>query len=258
MRVLRCLAAGVLLAAGIIGAGIAIDVRSGYAAGNSSLVVSPGQGSPDAQFTATYRSPSARGRGHPNTCPTAQITFKWDGSPLGQAAPTRTGNTCVAALHAAPPPGVYRGTSSHTITVSNDASAHARYLVVVRQASTPSSGPPSATPTGTTESAVNPQSAGVAGTPPDTASSSPYAGSQAATSGMTMWVVAFGAVLFLAGAGMFGVITWRRRHPNLGTEAPRALADTDTRPLPLRHRPAHRAARRFDLRRSTTGASRYR
>jgi hypothetical protein len=240
MHVLRCLAAGLLLAAGVIGAGIVIDDRSAYAAGNTSLIVSPGEGTPGAQFTATYRWPSVKAHGQPPACTPSQITFEWDGSTLGQAAPARTGSGCVAALHATPPPGAYRGTSTHTITVANDASARATYRVTERQASQPSSSPPSATPPSTTE-AADPQATAVPGEPSDTASSAALAGSpKSGNAGTTAGLIGFGRVLFLAGAATLSFIAWRRRRPPLAAQLASPQAAADTRPLPPRHRGVHR------------------
>ncbi len=251
MRALRRPAAGLLLAAGIIGAGIAIDAPSGHAADNTSLTVSPGEGSPDAQFTAVYRWPSTKARKHANACVPGQITFAWDGALLGRAASTRAGNACVAVLQATPPPGAYHGTSGHTISVTDDASAQARYTITERPAGSPSAGT-SATPDSATESAVDPQATGLAGVPaaPSDTDSPTTLGQQDASSGVTGWLIAFGVLLFLAGAGTFGVIAWRTRRPKSATEAPWTPADTDTQPLPLpdqaTHRGAHRAHRRLD------------
>jgi hypothetical protein len=240
MHVPRCLAAGLLLAAGVIGACIVIDDRSAYAAGNTSLVVSPGEGSPGAQFTATYRWPAVKAHGQPPACTPSKITFEWDGSTLGQAAPARTGSGCVAALHATPPPGTYRGTSTHTITVANDASARATYQVIERQASQPSSEPPSATSPGTTE-ATDPPTTAVPGKPSDTASSAALAGSpKSGNAGTTVGLIGFGTVLFLAGAATLGFIAWQRRRLPLAARPASPRAAADTRPLPLRHRGAHR------------------
>ena len=240
MHVLRCLAAGLLLAAGVLGAGIVIDDRSAYAAGNTSLVVTPGEGSPGAQFTATYRWASVKAHGQPPACTPSQITFEWDGSTLGQAATARTGSSCVAALPAAPPPGAYRGTSTHTIAVANDASARATYQVIERQAGQPSGEPTSATSPGTTE-AVDPPATAVPGEPSDTASSAALAGSpKSGNGGTTVGLVGFGTVLFLAGAAALGFIAWQRRRPPLAARLASPRAAADTRPLSLRHRGAHR------------------
>jgi hypothetical protein len=240
MHVLRCLAAGLLLAAGVIGPGIVIDDRSAYAAENTSLVVSPGAGSPGAQFTATYRWPTVKAHGQPPACTPSQITFEWDGSTLGQAATARTGSGCVAALHAAPPSGAYRGTSTHTITVANDASARAAYQVIERQASQPSSEPPSATSPGTTE-AADPPATAVPGEPSDTASSAALAGSpKSGNAGTTVGLIGVGTVLFLGGAATLGFIAWQRRRPPLVARLASPRAAADTRPLPLRHRGVHR------------------
>jgi hypothetical protein len=236
MRVLRRPAAGPLLAAGIIGAGVAVGAPCGYAANNTSLAIGPGQGSPVAQFTVMYRWPSTKARKHSDAhaCMPDQVTFEWDGSLLGRAASTLDGDTCVAALRAAPPPGAYHGASVHTIRVANDASAHATYTVVERPAGPPSAGTSSAAPERTTDSAVDPQVTGVAGVPAPSDAASPTAradGQQGADSGVTGWLTAFGVVLFLAGAGAFGVIAWRTRHPGPDAEAPGSPADTDTQPL---------------------------
>jgi hypothetical protein len=257
MRVLRRPAAGLLLAAGIIGAGVEVGAPCGYAANNTSLAVSPGQGGPVAQFTVMYRWPSTKARKHSDAhaCMPDQITFEWDGSLLGRAASTLDGDTCVAALHAAPPPGAYHGASAHTISVANDVSAHATYTVIERLAGPPSAGTSSAAPERTTDSAVDPQVTGLAGVPAvasDGAGPTARAdGQQGADSGVTGWLIAFGVVLFLAGAGAFGVIVWRTRHPRPDAEAPGSPgspADTDTQPLSLQDPAAGgaRAHRRFD------------
>jgi hypothetical protein len=252
MRALCRPAAGLLLAAGIIGAGIAIDAPSGHSADNTSLSVSPGEGSPDAQFTAVYRWPSIKARKHSNACVPDQVTFEWDGAPLGRAASTRAGSACVAVLRAAPPPGAYHGTSGHTISVTGDASARASYTVTERPTSSPSAGTSSATPDSATESAVDPQPTGLAGVPapPSDTDSPTTLGQQDANSGVTGWLIAFGALLFLAGAGTFGIIAWRTRHPKSAAAAPWTPADADTQTLPLpdqaTHRGAHRARRRLD------------
>src|SRR5262245_57529162 len=124
MRVLRRLIAGLLLATGVVGAGVAMDGGYGYAAGGTSLVVSPREGRPDAQFTATYRWLPDKGPRH--MCIPDQVTFEWDGSTLGSATSARAGNTCIATLHVAPPRRAYQGTSTHTISVTNG-SARAAY-----------------------------------------------------------------------------------------------------------------------------------
>jgi hypothetical protein len=213
MRVLRRPAASLLLAAGIIGAGVAIGAPCGYAANNTSLAVSPGQGSQVAQFTVMYRWPSTKARKHSDAhaCTPDQITFEWDGSLLGRAASTLDGDTCVAALHAAPPPGVYHGASTHTISVTNDASAHATYTVIERPAGPPSARTSSAAPESTTDATVDPQVTGLAAVP--AAPSDAASPTTRADSGVTGWLIAFGVVLFLAGAGAFGAIAWRARHP---------------------------------------------
>jgi hypothetical protein len=233
---------------GIIGAGIASDAPCGYAANNTSLTVGPGQGGPAAQFTVMYRWPSTKPRKHSDAhaCIPDQITFEWDGSLLGRAASTLAGDTCIATLHAAPPPGAYHGASTHTISVTNDASTHATYTVIERPAGPPSAGTSSATPDSTTDPTVDPQVTGLAGVPAapsDAASPTALAnGQQGAGSGLTGWLIAFGAVLFLAGAGTFGVIAWRTRHPSPDAEAPWSPADTDTQPLSLGDPAARRAA----------------
>jgi hypothetical protein len=252
LRVLRRPTAGLLLAAGIIGAGIAIGAPSGYAVDNASLAVSPSQGSPGAQFTVMYRwqSTSVRGRKHPSGCAPGQITFEWDGSPLGSAAATLAGNSCVAVLRVAPPPGVYHGASVHTISVASDPSARATYTVVDGPGSTPSAGTSSATPDDTaTYSAVDPQATAVAGVqtaPPDTASPTALAdrGQDTGGGGIAGWLIAFGAVLFLTGAGTLGLSGWRARHPKPDAETPWSLANGDTQQFSLPDRAARRAAHR--------------
>src|SRR5258707_12438247 len=141
MRVPSRPVVGLLLVAGLIGAGVAVKAPSGYAARNTSLIVSPDQGSANTQFTVTYRWPSTTAKKRPNThaCTPEQITFEWDGSPLGRATATSAGNACVAVLRAAPPPGTRQG--GHTITVDTDSSVRATYTVTARPSSagTPSS-----------------------------------------------------------------------------------------------------------------------
>jgi hypothetical protein len=250
MRALRRPAAGLLLAAGIIGAGIAIDAPSGHAANNTSLAVSPGRGSPDAPFTVIYRWPSTnlRKRSGGHACMPGQIAFEWDGSLLGRAASTPAGDGCVAVLQAAPPPGAYRGASAHTIGVTNDRSARATYTVIERATGAETS----ATPDSTTDPPIDPQATGLAGvpaTPPGAASPTALAGGQqGGDGGVTGWLIAFGVLLFLAGAGTFGLVAWRARHPKPDADAPWSPADTDTQSLSLRDRGAWRAVHRADRR----------
>src|SRR5262245_57113621 len=239
MPVLCRLAAGMLLAGGVVGTGLAIDAESGYAAGNASLVVSPGEGRPDGSFTATYRWLAGRGRSHTNTCVPSQITFDWDGSTLARATPTRSGNTCVATLRATPPPGRYRGSSPHTITVTSDASVRATYTVIQPQAGRPSGAPASATPPSTTDAAV-PQSTGDPGIPSDAPVSAARTDNRHAWStGTTLDLIGLGTVLFLAAAATLGIVAWRRRDA-LDARVPAPRAAEDTQPLPLRRGGAHR------------------
>jgi hypothetical protein len=245
MLVLRRRAAGLLLAGGIIGTGIAIDTPPGHAA-DTSLTVSPGRGSVDAQFTVTYRWPAARGRRHTSICVPDQVTFEWDGSPLGRAAATPAGSACVATLRTTPPQGALHGTDTYAISVTNDRSARATYTVTEGPAGTPSANPSSAAPDGL-DPGADPQATDVAGEP--SASAAPTAERAAGGSanlGAPGWLIAFGTVLFLVGAGMFGMIAWQSRRRRSDAEALRPL-DTDAQSRALRgrteRRPAHRARR---------------
>jgi hypothetical protein len=244
MRALRRPAVGLLLAAGIVGAGIAINAPSGYAVDDTSLTVSPDQGGPDAQFTVVYRWPAANARKHSTAraCMPGQITFEWDGSSLGRAPATLAGGSCAATLRAAPPPGAYHGTAAHTISVTNDASARATYTVTERPAGTPSAG----TPDSATDSAVDPPAI-LPATPPGAAGSTALADGQQGAGDGTAWLIAIGVVLALTGAGVFGVVVWRTRHPKPDAEAPWLLADDNTQPIAVRPA-AHRARRRLGLR----------
>jgi hypothetical protein len=254
MRALRRPSVGLLLVAGVIGAGIAIDAPPGYATNDTSLVVSPGVGGADAQFTVRYRSPTVRIRKHLAGCLLGQITFQWDGVLLGRAASTEVGGSCVATLNATPPPGAYQGASSHTLTVTNDASARATYTVTEGTDGTQ----PSA---GAADPGADPQPTefvGVPAGPPDGVGSTAVTGGQpGAGSGVTGWLIAFGAVLVLTGGGALGFFLWRIRRPEPDAEGayPSRMepSSTDawsskdmdnTRVLPVRDRATRRAAHR--------------
>jgi hypothetical protein len=234
-----------LLAVGIIGAGIAISAPSGQAA-DTSVTVSPSRGGPDDEFTVVYRWPAASGRNKhstPRACTTDEITFKWDGSPLGRAPSTLSNGTCTATLRAAPPSGTYQGTTAHTIGVTIDASARASYTVIENTAGTPSAG--------TTDSATDPAAetpVTVPATPPDATGPNGAATGQGAGGG-TGWLIAFGLALALAGAGALGFIVWRTRHPKPAADVPWSPVEYDTQQLPVGGRAvrpaAHRARRRF-------------
>jgi hypothetical protein len=247
MRVPRRPVVGLLLVAGLIGAGVAVKAPSGYAARNTSLVVSPDQGSANTQLTVTYRWPSTTATRHPNThtCTPEQITFEWDGSLLGTATATPTGNTCVAVLRTAPPPGTRQG--AHTITVDTDSSLRATYTYAVTARPSSAGTPSSATRESTTGAAIDPLATGsqdaLATGSEDALAPEPYTTNQAGIAdgrqggdGASAWYIALGVILFLAGTSAFGVIVWRTRHPKSDVE--------DTRTVPLRApttwRPAHR------------------
>jgi hypothetical protein len=238
MRAFRRPVAGLLLAAVIVGAGTVIDASSGYAAGGASLAVSPSEGSPQAQFTVTYRWPSTRARKHAAACVPDQITFKWDGALLGHAASTLARDSCVAALNATAPPGG-SDARTHTITVAEDASAHATYLVTGDPAGTPSAGA-----SDSTDPPVDPQMTGAA-TPADAAGPTGLTTEQqGGGSGMMGWLIVFGALLVLAGVGMFGFIIWRTRRPEPDAQAPWSPGDMDTQPIAVQDRAARRSAHR--------------
>lgn len=230
-RALACRAAGLLLAAGMIGAGIAIGAPSGYAAGSASLTVSPGEGSPDARFTVTYRWPVTRGRKHVTGCLPGQVTVEWDGSVLGRAVSRPDGETCVAALEATPPRG--SGAGRHTVSVTRDASARATYLVTGSPTEEPSAGT-----VDSTDPPVGPQVPDASGVPADAAApagtGTPEA-RQDSGGGLMGWLISFGALLVVGGAGMFGFILWRSRRAG-----PEPAWDMDTRPVAMRNRAARR------------------
>jgi hypothetical protein len=241
----RLLAAGMLLVGGAVGVGLAVDPGSGYAAGDTSLVVSPGSGRPDASFTTAYRwLASSRGRRRTNDCAFTQITFEWDGTVLGRATPTRSGSDCIATLRAVPPSGRYRATGTHTITVTRDSSVRAAYAIVQVQASQPPLSAP-ASPLPDPSDMTNPLVPDDLGT---SGNSATPAAAQAADSpnvqntGMTVVLTGFGTVLFLVGAGALGFIVWRRRQATAEMPLPALGANDETQQLPLRHRGAHRRA----------------
>jgi hypothetical protein len=223
MRALRLVVVSLLVAAGIT-----VGAPAGYAARDASLTLSPAQGSPDASFTVTYRySSSADKKGH--GCVSA-VTFRWDSKGLGPAASVPAGDSCVATLQAAPPPGTYRRISTHTISVGGDGlpGAHASYTVIPgppASTRTPSAGAHVPTPGSTDTATVDPQLTSLA-EPAAANPSNPAAGDRTASKDLTGfpgWIVALGTLLFLAGAGAFGVIAWRARRPK-----PEADADPDT------------------------------
>jgi hypothetical protein len=235
--------AALLLVVGIVG-GIAIHAPSGHAETNGSLTVSPGQGGPQTEFAALYRWSSGKERKRSNACLSRQITFTWDGSPLGLATSTLTGRTCVATLRSVPPPGAGGGT--HTIGAAEDPSARATYTVTGNPAGNSSDPSPTAVPEDTTTAgpvdsinpadAANPQVTALAAPPGGSTPTASADGERDPGSGLVPWLIAFGAVLFLTGTGAFGLVVRRARRPE---------SDSDTQPLPLvsqvARRPAHRA-----------------
>jgi hypothetical protein len=243
MLVLRRRAASLLLTGGIIGAGIAIGAPSGYGA-DTGLAVSPRQGSPDAQFAATYRWPATKGRRHSTVCAPGEITFEWDGSLLGRATPTQAGGTCVATLRATPPQRTYRGATTHAISVTSDRSARATYTVTERTAASPSADASPAVTDSTTDPAGDPAATDLAGAPAASAGPTAPTVGQNANSGASFWLIAFGTTLFLAGVGMFGMIAWRARHPKPDAQAPRPSPDNQTQPRAPQGQTPRRAAHR--------------
>jgi hypothetical protein len=248
VRVLLRVTAALLLVVGIV-AGVAIHAPSGHADTNATLTVSAGQGGPETEFAVLYQWPAVKIRKRSNACVPQQITFTWDGSPLGRGTSTLAGGTCVATLRSAPPPGAYGGTSTHTIGAVDDPSVHATYTVIGLIGSpggdssepAPAAVPEVTTTDGAVESIkpadpVNPQATAVA-----TASDGSTPAASAADderdqgSGLAPWLIAFGAVLFLTGTGTFGLSVRRSRRPE---------PDTDTQPLPLASQAARRAAHR--------------
>jgi hypothetical protein len=243
VRVLQRVSAALLLVVGIVG-GFTIHAPSGYADTNGSLTVSPGRGGPQTEFAVLYQWSTAKGHKRANACFPRQITFTWDGSPLGPATSTLAGRTCVAALRSAPPPGADGGT--HTISTAEDQSARATYTVTGNSGGNSSDPTPTAAPEDTaTDGAVDSINPADAANPRATAFAAPPGGStrtasadgqRDSRSGVVPWLIAFGAVLFLTGTGTFGLVVRRPRRPE---------PDPDTQPLPLvgqaARRPAHRA-----------------
>lgn len=238
MRVPRRPVVGLLLVAGLIGAGVAVEAPSGYAARNTSLVVSPDQGGANTQLTVTYQWPSTTARRHnTHACTPEQITFEWDGSLLGRATATSTGNACVAVLRASPPPGTRQG--AHTITVDTDSSLRATYTYTVTARPSSTATPSSATPDTTTDAAIDPLATGsqdALAPVPDTTSQAGIADGRRGGDGASAWYIALGVLLFLAGTSALGVIVWRMRRPKSDVE--------HTRTVPLRARPGWRPAHR--------------
>lgn len=242
VRVLQRVSAALLLVVGIVG-GIAMHAPSGHAETNGSLTVSPGQGGPQAEFVVLYQWSSGKERKRSSAC-SRQITFTWDGSPLGSATSTLAGRTCVATLRSTPPPGADSGT--HTISAAEDPSARARYTVTGNPAGNSSDPTPTAVPEDTTTAGpddsinpadtANPQATAVAALPGGHTPTVSADGEKDPGSGLVPWLIAFGAVLFLTGTGTFGLVVRRAHRPE---------SDSDTRPLPLvsqaARRPAHRA-----------------
>jgi hypothetical protein len=245
VRVLQRVSAALLLVVGIV-AGVAIHAPSGHADTNGSLTVSPGRGGPQAEFAVLYRWPAVKMRKRSNACFPQQVTFTWDGSPLGRGTSTLAGRTCVATLRSAPPPGAYGGTSTHTISAADDPSARATYSVTGSPDGSSRDPAPTAVPEDTTiDGAVdsinpadplNPQATAFAAPSDRPTPAASADGERDPGSGLVPWLIAFGAVLFLTGTGTLGLSVLRSRRPG---------PDTDTQPLPLANqavrRPAHRA-----------------
>jgi hypothetical protein len=240
MLFLRRRAAGLLLTGGIVGAGIALGAPPGYGA-DTALAVSARQGSPDAQFAVTYRYPATKGRRHSTVCVPGEVTFEWDGSPLGRAAATQAGSTCVATLRATAPPRAYRGASTHTISVTDDRSARVTYTVVERPTGSPSADASPGVSDGSTDPADGAQATDLAGAPAASAGPTAPTGDQNTGSGLTFLLIAFGTTLFLAGVGLFGLIAWRARHPKPDAQAPPPDTDTPASQGRTPRRAAHRA-----------------
>jgi hypothetical protein len=247
MPALRRSAVGLLLAAGLVGAGITIKAPSSSAARNASLVVSPAQGGATTQLTVTYRWPSTttRQRGNPRSCTPDHITFEWDGSPLGRAAAATAGNSCVAVLRVAPPPGTRPG--SHTITVDADPSVRARYTVAARPTSAGTTST-AAAPESTAAAAADPQATGsqdaLASAPDPTGQTGVASGRNDEDHEWSAWYIAAGVILFLGGAAAFGTVVWRTRRTKAEADDVRLPAIGDTRPLPLRTRTAYQPTHR--------------
>jgi hypothetical protein len=243
VRIPQRVSAALLLVAGIVG-GVAIHAPAGHAGTNASLTVSPGRGGPQAEFAVRYEWFSGNGRKRWDACFSHQITFAWDGSPLGRVNPTLAGRTCVATLRSAPPPGTSGGT--HTISAAEDPSVRATYTVTGNPGGdssdpTPTAVPEDAATDGAVDSinpadAANPQATALAARPGGPTPTVSADGERDSGSGIVPWLIAFGAVLFLTGTGTFGLVVRRTRQPE---------PDPDTQPLPLvdqaARRPAHRA-----------------
>ncbi|HEV7897352.1 MAG TPA: hypothetical protein VGP31_05860 [Planosporangium sp.] len=243
MRTHRLVVAGLLVAAGI-----GIHALPAHAANEARLTVNPGRGNPDVQFTATYRFPKQT-----QGCPS--VPFQWDGrSEIGRVQSEANGDSCVATLHTTPPRGSYSGNSNHFISANsgNGQLAFTTYTVTAPPAQGPSSpttppgngtGPGPAPGPGTpAPSAVVPGASGTA-TPGRTSSaaaaaaaaqvpgqaeampgSDPGSGAETGAGGQaagkdgtssTGWLIVAGIVLFLIGAGAFGVMVWRARRSKL-------------------------------------------
>lgn len=242
MRTHRVVIAGLLVAAGI-----GIDAVPGYAANDARLTVSPGRGSPDAGFTATYGYPRQKSGSKAGACG-AQITFRWDRSSLlGEARSEPDGGRCVATLPTAPPPGSYRGNSTHIVSANSGNGdgglALAAYTVTPRAAPIPSSA--GTTPGAPTPAAATSTTASGAASPAATVSANPAAAPQITdqpepsaesdvvgptavagdqgTAGKgasfpTGWLLALGTVLLLGGAVVFAAIRRQGRRESLAVE----------------------------------------
>jgi hypothetical protein len=232
----------------LVAAGIAIGAPSAHADNNASLGVSPAHGSPDAQFTATLRWQPSK---HDKTplCAPAQVTFEWDGSALGSAAAALAGDSCVATLRATPPAGTYQGVSTHVISVGGAQGVRARYTVVPAAAApaspqTPSAATPTATPdsTNTATADVQVSSPAEPGAAANTSGpATPAAAAQTpdnGLTGLTGWIVALGALLFLAGAGAFGAIAWRAHRAKPTIDVPWSSPETANQPADATEPPA--------------------
>lgn len=242
VRALRLVVVGLLVAAGIT-----IGVPFAYADSNASLGVSPAHGSPDGQFTAILRWQPPK-HGKTPQCLPDQVTFEWDGAVLGRTASVLVGDSCLATLRATPPTGAYQGVSNHIIGVNGARDLHARYTVVAGSPATPGGSQPPAAAAATPESTSTAATDAQTNNPTDPAATSsglvpaaPAVGAQPPGNSLS-WVpggiVALGTVLFLAGAGAFGVIVWRTRRAKAAAATEPLLAATEpllapTQPLPI-------------------------
>jgi hypothetical protein len=238
VRTHRLVIAGLLVAAGV-----GIDALPGYAA-PTGLTVSPGQGSPDTEFTATFRYSSQVSN---NQCG-SDIPFGWDGSTLGHAKSVADGDSCVATLRKTPPPGSHAGNHTISVKISTGGGNNGKFVYETKTTYTVTAGPAPIPPAGenppgahasstaaaaaasgsaspgrsksAAPGAANPEVSG----PSDPTAQSDTAGQPAFTAGQpsatgngdafpTGWLIAAGTVLLLGGAAWLGVMRWRARRP---------------------------------------------